>query len=372
MRRTFARRSVQLAAAAGLVLSALGGPRRADAQQPPPIEVTFDSARGTQYAQQLGLDVELLKTRVREEIGRAFQLYRLDDYLRSFGDAQAFTTKGLGVDYASDLQYVMIGVAANVALDADRAFVERESESQPEIEGLSPNLTFMAGVNLGLLGLRPVTLFGNYFRGSGTYREFTTDLDNYGVHVQLRFFGPGRERVWNALARWGGVDVTTGFDYAHQRLTLARDQRLDSRLVVQGTSYQGDVSLQGMGTFRLDMRTWSIPLEVTTSLRLLYALSLYGGLGFDWQLGGGADMTIDVSGRMSGSIPELGVTQEDLGTARVTVADSAACRPTSSWCASSPRSTPRRIPVPSASRSGGGSRTEQRPGPRRETIGPGG
>jgi hypothetical protein len=66
------------------------------------------------------------------------------------------------------------------------------------------------------------------------------------------------------------------------------------------------IDLNTTGTFQMNSRTLSVPLELTTNFRLLYLLSLYGGLGFDWQLGGGSDMSVDLDGTMVGVTPAAG------------------------------------------------------------------
>ena len=69
-------------------------------------------------------------------------------------------------------------------------------------------------------------------------------------------------------------------------------------------------------TFTVDMTTKSIPLELTTSLRLLTLLTVYGGMGIDWQLGGGSSMELDIKGlSLSGQINNVPYT--NLGTADV-------------------------------------------------------
>ena len=58
-----------------------------------------------------------------------------------------------------------------------------------------------------------------------------------------------------------------------------------------------------------------MPLEVTTSLRLLSLVTVYGGIGLDWQLGGGSDMTIAMAGAtLTGAYQGR---KFDLGTAAV-------------------------------------------------------
>src|SRR3954454_5863183 len=141
----------------------------AAAQTPMPrVEVHIDPGAGQQFATQAGFDLASLNGQVQTELDRLFQVYRLHDYVKAFGDAQGFTTRGLGVDYGSNVRYLEVGVAASAALNGNSALVEGDTRTQP-IAGVSGNLTLMAGVSLGAFGV-PVTLYANYFKSSGAYR----------------------------------------------------------------------------------------------------------------------------------------------------------------------------------------------------------
>jgi len=292
----------------------------AAAQTPMPrVEVHIDPGAGQQFATQAGFDLASLNGQVQTELDRLFQVYRLHDYVKAFGDAQGFTTRGLGVDYGSNVRYLEVGVSLSTALNGNRALLDADTRTQP-IAGVSGNLTLMAGVNLGAAGL-PVTIFGNYFKSHGSYHEFDAHLENLGVHVQVKLLGSRDEGPLSLLVRWGGIDITTGIDRSHMTLQLVRD--FDRAIPVSGGGVSGEVDLASRGTFRLDMRTTSIPLEVTTNLRFLYLLSLYGGGGFDWQLGGGSELTANLDGTLTGKAPQAGVSAVDLGTMRVNVTQDA-------------------------------------------------
>jgi hypothetical protein len=299
-----------------LVLFASSGAARA---QMPQVTVHIDPAQGQQFAAQAGIDLPAVEAQVQTELDRLFQVYRLRDYVRAFGDAQGFTTRGLGVDYGSNVRYLEVGVAASAAINGNSAVVEGDTRTQP-IAGVSGNLTIMGGVNLGAAGI-PLTVFANYFKSSGGYREFDARLENFGVHLQLKLFGSRDDSVLSMLVRWGGIDITTGFDRSRMRLQLVRD--FDRNIPISdGQRFSGEVDLTSRGTFRLDMRTSSIPLEVTTNIRFLYVLSAYLGGGFDWQLGGGSDLTADLDGQLVGVVPAANA-RGDLGTMKVTVSQSA-------------------------------------------------
>jgi hypothetical protein len=280
---------------AALLLAGLVAPARAD------VSVTLNPGAGQSFASQLGVDKGAIEQQLANELQTLFQTYRLHDYVRSFGDAQSFATRGLGVDYGSTIDVLEVGIAANLAVNGNKAFTEGDSRTQP-VAGVAPNLTLMAGLNLGFLGLHSVTLFGNYFTRKETYRGFDAQLDNYGGHLQVKLFRPHKEHLWNALLQWGGIAVTTGFDHARMRLGLGQSFTRDIPITV-GQQNLADVDVQAQGTFTLESRTYSVPLEVTTNFRFLYVLSAYGGAGFDWQFGGGADMDVNLNGALTGLVP---------------------------------------------------------------------
>lgn len=286
------------------------------------VTVNIDPGAGKDFADKLGIDLPSLQKQAQTEIEHLFQTYRLKDYLRSFGDAQAFTTRGLGVDYGANFRWFEVGVAANVSVNAERNFVPEDVPGRPPVGGLATNLTAMAGLNLGMIGLRPITLYGNYFAKSARFGDLDGHLDNYGAHVQLRLFGPSRhETLWAAFVRWGGIDVTSGVDHSRMTLGLSKSLRTDFPLVVNGEP-MASVTATTMGSFDATLETWSIPLEVTTSFRLLYIATIYGGAGFDWQLGGQSDLDMKLQGSLHGDIPSQNVSA-NLGGATIAAHDSA-------------------------------------------------
>jgi len=85
--------------------------------------------------------------------------------------------------------------------------------------------------------------------------------------------------------------------------------------VTNGVNVDVTGDATGNAVFKIDMTTRSIPVEVTTSVRLLTLLTAYGGLGFDWQLGGGSALDLAMNASMIAHIP--GQPDANLGTAFV-------------------------------------------------------
>lgn len=315
--------SLALALALGLVP---GLPPPASAQ----VRVQFRTepgGPGEQFASRSGISLMDLQSQVERELNELFQTYRLADYLRSFGDAQSFTTRGMGVDYASNFKAVMVGVAGNLSLNAEKGYAPEGTRTQPPAAGVAPNVTLMAGVNLNLLRIAPISLYVNYFNRSGELEDFSAELSNFGVHAQLKLFGPDEGGLMDAIAQWGGLDITTGFERSRLGLTLSQGFRRNIPLSAPGGQAGGMalMDVNTIGQFRMNARTLSIPLELTTNFRLLYLLSVYGGLGFDWQLGGGSDMTVDLDGTMVGVTPAAGGQPSmriDVGSASIDATES--------------------------------------------------
>src|SRR5688572_3104441 len=198
------------------LLVSFAAPAQAD------VTVTIDPGKGTQFAEQAKIPLQQIEQQLQSELRTLFQTYRLNDYVRDFADAQSCTSRGLGVDYGSTIGLFEVGIAGNVALNGKKAINQGDGNTPP-ISGVATNLTAMAGLNLGFLGLRPVTLFGNFFTREFGYREFGAKVFNYGAHIQIKFFQPRKEHLWNALLQWGGIALTTGFDHARLRFTLDQD-----------------------------------------------------------------------------------------------------------------------------------------------------
>ena len=282
------------------------------------------SPQATQFAGQLGTTPDQIANDILYQVNNLFQTTNVAAFLRDFQNAQAFSAKGLGVDYASETTRVEVGGTVSFASNLDKAYKSSGSSTDPPIAGGGANVSLMAGVGGRLVGLDPLMVFGNWFRWDGIkLGQLEGSYHNWGMHAQYRLFGPSRNAsALKFLVRWGGIAITSGVDYS--RMSLSAQKSIHSTFSLPAYDVglpQGSISVQSQGTltFTLEQTTWSVPLEVTTSVRLLSMLTFYGGLGVDFQLGGGSDMVIDMqNASLSGKIPGTTGTT-DLGTASITV-----------------------------------------------------
>ena len=276
-----------------------------------------DDAQTQAFLAATGMTADQLNLFLSDKLNSLFQTVDATGFVRRFGDSQSFTSKGMGVDYASEATYFEIGGSASFAMGIDRTYQPGNTQGFP-IQGVGLNASLMAGASLGFLGI-PVMVFGNWMKVPTTdYGSMRGSLSNWGVHAQVRLLGPTRDTsALKMLIRWGGIAITSGVDYSHMSLGLHKD--IKSNFAIPNTTGL-NVNVTGVADgnakFNVDMTTKSIPLEITTSLRLMTLFTVYGGMGIDWQLGGGSSMNVDVT-NLSIAGRTSGASDVNLGTAEV-------------------------------------------------------
>jgi hypothetical protein len=286
------------------------------------VDLTLSIAPGpgADFAKQAGLNLGQLQMILEQQLQEYFQLYRLDDFLKKLGDGQSFTNRGLGVDYASDFNAFILGMGANVAFNLDSAFKSKTTGQLFEY-GRGVNLTVMAGLNLAALGAGPIKVYTNYFVFTHALGPFEARSTNFGVHVQASLFKPAATGLVAQLFRWGGVEITTGVEQEKGVLWLDGGLSTSVPLDQVSPATQGaTVKVDAVGDISFYTRSVTMPIELTTNLRILHLLSLYGGAGYDLKIASAVDGYMSAATRLTGQAPALGTQQVDIGTAQVQVA----------------------------------------------------
>lgn len=263
---------------------------------------------------QIELDSEAVKAagfdpaEVERDLGQAIedQLRLLDPerYLGQMAEAASMSMKGMGVDYADNHKRLVFGLSAGTAVSGMPPGFGRGEELLPP-GGYAAQLSAMAGINLGMLTsgdeglLDRIRLYVNAMSFTPPTPEvFDGTFLNFGVHGSLKIFGPVRA----AVLEFGGLDVTTGIERGSYRFRLGDSLQLSEDLG------DGTVVWKGDGTYTLRAGSTSVPLELSTNLRIL-VLTVYGGAGVDLNRGR-ASSTAQLDGGVTlqrdGSITSLG------------------------------------------------------------------
>jgi hypothetical protein len=248
-----------------VVLLMLAG--TAQAQQST-VTVTLNE-NGQYLADMLGISVNDLKTHAQERIDELYKVSRIDELLRAFANTAAFAQRGLTVDYDVDPADVLVGVAGG-GVHGDVAIGTTNSL----LGGSIINFGVMTGVNLGRWNKPRWTVFGGGFYEQTTVHGLTGHLLTLGAHVQVQAI-PARSR---GHARWTGVAITSGLEYARWSVGEASMSTIESHFTAQGPSEHATIHMSSTGQLDVLTTTYTVPIEVTTGGRFGF-FGVYGGGG---------------------------------------------------------------------------------------------
>jgi hypothetical protein len=257
--------ALRCSAASALFLAALV-PSIASAQVRIDVELN-------QTAQDAGLTDADVADPVNEIIASELKLDGLTGFLDSMAKAQAMSNKGMGADYASNIKKFEVGGSVSSALNGAGFSFKKGRETLPQ-GGFAAHVTLMGGINLGLLASKK-NAFSKRFRlyGNGLYMPlpggdaFGGTMYNVGAHLQVKIIRGADAKI----TEWGGIDITSGFEYAGYQLNLKRDLPLDAP--IEG----GEVTWTASGDYGLSATATSIPIEVSTNVRVAIMTGYLGG-----------------------------------------------------------------------------------------------
>ncbi len=220
-------------------------------------------------------------------------------------DSSVMAGKGIGTDYASHMDVFLIGAGVGVGAD-----LHKDSQTDSDLSGAAVAPGVILGMNLSwmnskrLLGMDTDRLnlylnFMNYnFKQNindepGERSDAELDMMALGVHFRYDWI-KGRG---NKLLGWGGVKFTFGYEYNKNDINFQSEISENADEFDQpGQDYTGTVS--GRPEAQIETTTHSIPLALSTDVQLLYFLSLYTGIGVDYNWGKSKG-TGDVNGSAS-------------------------------------------------------------------------
>ena len=284
--------------------------RPAEAQ----IGVTLNLSPDAQIlANALELDVPEFERRLETEVAALYGVLNVDEFLRLSANAQTIVLAGIGADYASNPDGFFLGFGVNAAVNSSNADLSNpdsiDVDREIPISG-GATLALMGGYNFSKQGLPWLTLsvHGLYFPIS--IQQLDGQFTNLGIYAQFKLLRQARNDT--KLFYWGGIDITTAFNFARTSLKLTdayeANTTLEQNIVLQTIS---------RGTLELRQTAFNIPIEITSNVRLLRFLSIYGGFGIDIPFGH-ASALLDLDTDLVGNTGDIIV---DAGTATIEIDD---------------------------------------------------
>lgn len=234
--------------------------------------VTVDVNEGV--CQHFRLDAKALDDSITGVIQENLHLVDLDTYLVAMANAAMLSTKGMGVDYASNVRRFEVGGGVGTSVNGAGIRLGRAGKEIPDF-GFAFQVTGMAGLNAGFLVpgapfLDRFVIYANGMMANTSQDHIDGRFENVGGHLQFKAFKGINARV----VRWGGLDLTSGLEYTGYHLDL------NQPLPIQGTMDTLTLTWDAEGTYTLDTTGLSVPVELSTNVRALF-LTGFAGMAVD-------------------------------------------------------------------------------------------
>ena len=240
-------------------------------------------------------EVEDFTNRINNEELNAFNTW--------LANTTATASRGIGWDYANTgFKYFTLGVSVSAGVSPAqnikklKALFSETNENDNEINLLAPSV--LSGVYLGLdMHYVPVPILKDFkFYTNFFYMDYAKLLNkslseravdkaavtSFGIHFVYPVVKPVT-LVSKHLFYWGGVLVSGGLDY------VANDIRVNMQKELTNNGNSDRFFIKA----RMDSKIFTLPIEVSTNIRLIHVLSLFAGLGTDFNFG---KAYLDISG----------------------------------------------------------------------------
>lgn len=238
------------------------------------------------------VDTEIKK--IENEINKELPSAPPKRLMEGMANSSVMAGKSIGSDYASNMEVFLVGAGVGVGVD-----LEEDETSDSDISGVGIAPGVIVGANLGFIDTQSIlgmdtnrlNMYLNFMKygmdrdiedDPGKESSAEIDMMAMGVHFRYDWIkGNG-----NKLLGWGGVKFHFGYEYNKTDITFNAkiNETVDSTTDSNGNTISGG-PITGSPEANIAVKTHSFPLELSTDIQLLYFLSLYGGLGADYNMG---------------------------------------------------------------------------------------
>lgn len=236
------------------------------------------------------VDAEILK--IQNDINKDLPSAPPERLMEGMANSSVMAGKGIGTDYASNMKVFLVGAGVGAGADL---YKDKQSKSDLSGVGVAPGL--IIGANLGFmdsarfLGMdtNRLNLFVNFMSYSlnrqiekEADKESSAKLDMMAMGVHFRYdWIQGAGSKWLG---WGGVKFNFGYEFNKTDITF----NAKIKETVNTTDSNGNVingTINGNPFAQINSATHSIPIALSTDIQLLYFLTLYTGIGADYNFG---------------------------------------------------------------------------------------
>ncbi len=218
-------------------------------------------------------------------------------YLKGIANATSIAGAGMGATYGATFKYGLLGVSAGVGLDTGKKKFGDVLSGETKLEqipGFAAQAAVLAGIDGKVVFKDETKWFGFFYPGRSklffSFMSYNTKQDiadigfmNFGLMGQYKLV-PELYAGYKSV-KWGGVDVTSGLRYSSMKASITKKESVTTTQDLGAPFGTATVKFDGTLKVGADVGIFSIPVEVSTSVRLLYIWLTTVGLGTDFNFG---------------------------------------------------------------------------------------
>jgi hypothetical protein len=265
--------------------------------------------QGAAVEQQLNTNLGTYAAQLTNTVNQSLGNLQIDRFMGRTGNASTHVGKLLSFDHATDASIFSLTLGGGLAVNnfSSQQLTNVGNLGSNLANGSLPDLggagtaSVLLGVQMRRFGLptyryfdfRRLALFVNFmniersFSTGALAAPIKTKYTTLGVHALYHLVDP-HSVFPGGLLRWGGVSVGTGFDFTSLGVTTVAKLPSGSQsnpFAFAGQSLRADLAWSGNATLATDLGGFSVPIEFSTHVQLLYLLTLYTAVAADLNLG---------------------------------------------------------------------------------------
>ena len=247
---------------------------------------------------------------IRDQVGSIDT--KPDKFIQAWGNSSVYASQGATQrGYAGyKLFAVTMGPTVGFQLPSSPFTIANELENidkkindEKDLQlGVNPQVfSAQVAINTSKFMLKDLYLgfrFG-YMKLDSIYEDLSFSTMNFGLVANYQIVP--QKKLVKGLFLWRGVNVGTGLIYQGTKIgykykldTIEESDTISENIGIGQLDAGLNLKMDPKVILDIDIRTFTIPVEVTTSVRLLWFLNLPLGLGFDFGFGK-SDMSIGMS-----------------------------------------------------------------------------
>jgi hypothetical protein len=264
--------------------------------------------------------IDALEAEIETEVNNELPNSDQGEFFGSMANASQMAGKDLAYDPVNPIKTMSVSLAAGAAIDLNKKNFNDIKDANGDIDyNQAPGVGVQGALSLGL---RPFFLpeskfvkerwdmFLHFFRYTYEKTDYDAKTGSMGFHGRYRLHA-GKELARWGLLEWSPVYVGFGLQYNNLSGTY--------RKTFSESKESGGITgtFNAVGTIKVDVTTYSFPLEISTGVRFLHFFHLYGGLGVDITTGeasGNASLSNSSVTLTNGGSTATGTASLDLGT----------------------------------------------------------